>query len=427
MTIPRPALDRRARPQILFVHEDFPGQFGGFAVWLARAGWQVWAAARGRAASVTAEGIRIIGYAPHRPPSAATHPYAQPFDRAALVGQACIRACLAARADGLAPDLIVSHAGPGAGLFLGDAFPGAVQVAYCEWWYNFQGVDTAYLARLAGLPGLPVVAEPEAAILERVRNQPIAAELLAAGRGLCPTTFQAEQFPPALRALLSVRHDGVDCVRFRPGKPGAARHPALAGLAPDRPVVSYATRGMEPHRGFPQVMEALASVQAAHPEAVAVVAGDNRVHYGGTAARRRDWMADAMRRFDLDPARTHFTGTLGADDYLWLLRRTDAHVYATVPFVLSWSMLDAMAAGAPLVLSDTAPVREVADESCARLADLARPASFAEAVADVLADPQAAAARAAQARERVRDGYDAARLHPERAAWLAGLLPAGSA
>jgi glycosyltransferase involved in cell wall biosynthesis len=411
------------RPQILFVHDAYPGQFGGFASWLARMGWDVWAVTRKRPGlhkPVTNDGVRVLPCDPHRPPSGATHPYAQPFDRAALLGQAAVRTCLAARTEGLCPDLIISHAGPGAGLFLQDVFSRAVQIAYCEWWYNSPGVDTAHLdAR----PGRTPSASPEAAIIERSRNLPIATELLSAGQGLCPTAFQPAQFPDTLRGLLRVQHDGIDCARFRPGPPGNPVHPLLARLDTDVPLVSYATRGMEPHRGFPEVMTALANLQARHPKLVAVIAGKNAVHYGGDRERRTDWKAEALRRLHLDPARTLFTGTLGPDDYRWLLRRSNAHVYATVPFVLSWSMLDAMACQTPLVLSDTAPVREFADADTALLFDPARPDRLADAIAEVLADPASAHRRARAARARVLDTLASDRIYTEKAAWLLELLP----
>lgn len=440
---PAPQFVRKRKPQILFAHDRWPGQFGGLAHWLADAGWDVWAATgHGKPGP---EGVRVLRYVPHRAPSAETHPYARAFDRAALIGQACGRQCLAAREDGLSPDVIVSHAGPGAGLFLSELFPGAAHVAYCEWWYNVPGVDTAYLSRARAqaspAPALEQVSSvqareqalaqsPDGAILEQCRNQPIAQELLSAGQGICPTGFQASQFPRAFRPMLRVQHDGVDCARFRPGPPGRATHPMLRAIDDDTPVVSYATRGMEPHRGFAQVMSAVAEVQARDPRAVAVIAGDNGVHYGGNAERRVDWKADALARLALDPKRTLFTGMLSPDDYLWLLRRTQAHVYATVPFVLSWSMLDAMAVGAPLVLSDTAPVREFADADCALLAGFDAPSDYADAVLELIAQPGAARRLGAVARARILDTCDTARVYPDKAAWLAdlaaGARPAGA-
>lgn len=406
------------RPQILFVHDRFPGQFGALSAWLAGQGWDVWFATAGARPPLTNPGVRVVTYKPHRSPSPETHPYVQAMDRSALTGQACLRICLEAHASGLAPDLIVSHTGPGAGLYLADAFPAATQIAYCEWWYNAPGVDTVWLAKQAGQP---VILSPEEKILEHSRNLPIQTELFAADVGLCPTRFQAAQFPDPLFRMLHVEHDGVDCHRFKPGPLGRPRNAALRDLPEDGRIVTYATRGMEPHRGFPQVMEACAAVQATDQHVHTVIAGKNGVHYGGDEIRGIDWKAHALEQAGLVPERTHFTGLLGQDDYLWLLRRSDAHVYATAPFVLSWSMLEAMACSAPLVLSDTAPVREFADPECARLADLSAPKALAEAIQEVLADPVAASIRAKTARARVVENWSQARLFTRKERWLASL------
>ncbi|MFT3973994.1 MAG: glycosyltransferase [Amaricoccus sp.] len=399
-------------PSILFVHDDFPGQFGGFAGWLAARGWDVaFATAR---AGAEAEGIRVLQYAPHRRPSPETHPYAQPMDRAALNAQAFARTALAARGAGLRPDFVMSHAGPGAGMFAKDVFPRARVVPYCEWWYRFPGADVEFLAPIEPAAG---PAGPEAAIHERARNAPIALELSAADAGLVPTVFQAAQFPEALVARLTVLHDGIDTERFRPDP--AARRGTLGGLvAPEARVVTYATRGMEPHRGFPQFMAALPAVLAADPAVVAVIAGENRVAYGGDAIRRIDWKARALAVHGLDPARVHFVGTLPFAGYRALLQRSDAHVYLTVPFVLSWSLLEAMAVGAPLVASDTAPVREFADQGEAALVDFREPARLPEAILETLAGGPGVERRRRRARARIEADLAEPRIFAAKAQFL---------
>lgn len=404
-------------PSILFVHDDFPGQFGGLGTWLAGQGWEVGFAtaapdAAGRVREMAAP--RLLRYAPHRPPSPETHPYAQPMDRAALSAQAFARAALAARAEGYRPDVIVSHCGPGAGMFAKDLFPRAACVAYCEWWYRSPGADVEFLAPIEPAA---VAGGPEAAIHERVRNAPIALELAAADAGLCPTAFQAAQFPEAFRHRLTVMHDGIDTGFF---SPDPARRDVL-GLPPEARVVTYATRGMEPHRGFPQFMAALPAVLAADPRAVAVIAGANRVAYGGDGLRRIDWKARALAEHDLDPERVRFVGGLPLGSYLALLQRSDAHVYLTVPFVLSWSMLEAMSAGCALVASDTAPVREFADDAEARLVDFREPARLAEAILEMLGGGAAVEGRRRAARARILGTVDRERVFPQKARLLAGL------
>lgn len=376
--------------RILFVHDNFPGQFGALAAYLRDQGWDVAFACLPTGRRLP--GVRMLTYSPHRAPGPETHPYAQPMDRAAITAQAFVRAALRAREEGWRPQVVVAHSGWGAGMFARDVFPDAAFIPYCEWWYRHPGADLAFLAALEAKTPPDSV---EAAILERARNAPIALDLASADAALCPTQFQARQFPEGLRRGLTVSHDGVDTEVFRPAPPGFDR--SLGGLVPeDAPVITYATRGMEPHRGFPQFMAALPRALAENPRAVVLIAGENRVAYGGSGLRKIDWKARAMEQHGLDPARVRFLGGLETARYVALLQRSDAHVYLTVPFVLSWSMLEAMSVGAPLVLSDTEPVREFADETEAWLADFTAPA-IAEGIGAALAArnrPKGAAARA---------------------------------
>ena len=401
--------------RILFVHDNFPGQFGALAIYLRDRGWEVAFACKPTQRSLPR--VRILPYAPHRAPRPETHPYAQAMDRAAITAQAFVRAALAARAQGYRPDLVVAHSGWGAGMFARDVFPEAGFIAYCEWWYRHPGADMAFLAALeARAPRTSV----EAAILERARNAPIALDLASADAALCPTGFQARQFPEHLRRGLTLGHDGVDTEALRPAPPGFDR--TLGGLvAEDAPVVTYATRGMEPHRGFPQFMAALPRVLAENPKAIVLIAGENRVAYGGDAIRRVDWKAQALAEHGFDPARVRFLGRLETARYVALLQRSNAHVYLTVPFVLSWSMLEAMSAGAPMVLSDTEPVREFADASEAWLVDFTA-ASIAAGVSAALADRDGR--RRSAARDRVLAAAAQSRTLPAREALFLSRLPA---
>lgn len=398
--------------RILFIHDHFPGQFGSLALFLRGRGWDVTFATR--YPPMQSEGLRIVSYAPHRAPSAETHPYAQPMDRAALNGQAFVRSALALRAAGYRPDVIVAHSGWGAGLFARDVFPEAAFIAYAEWWYRHPGADIAFLAaqdpRWASL-------SREAPMVERARNAPIALDLAAADAAICPTHFQAGQFPPLLRRGLSIRHDGVDADFYAPGAPA---DPTLDGrVAAEAKVITYATRGMEPHRGFPQLMAALPEVLARHPDAVVLIAGTNRVSYGNKAIRSVDWKAQALAHHALDPRRVIFTGPLPRLAYRDLLRRSDAHIYLTVPFVLSWSMLEAMSTGAQLVLSDTPPVREFAGPDEAVLTQF-QPEAIAQAIGEALTQPSVARRRAARA--RILEGPSLERELPLKERILADLL-----
>lgn len=397
--------------RILFIHDSFPGQFGPLARHMQTRGWEVTFATRHPPSR--SPGYRIVAYAPHRDPRAGAHPYTQPLDRAVLTGQGFVRAALALRAEGYRPDVIVAHSGWGGGLFARDVFPQAATVAYAEWWYRHPAPDMAFLAALD--PRFRHE-EPDLPMLQRGRNAPIALDMADADLRLCPTRFQASQFPRLIREGLTIGHDGVDTGFF---SPGPVEDPTLGGRVPAGPrLVTYATRGMEPHRGFPQFMAALPAALDAHPDAVAVIAGSNRVAYGGGAIRAIDWKAEAMARADLDPQRVIFTGPLPRPLYRDLLRRSSAHVYLSVPFVLSWSMIEAMAVAPPLVLSDTAPVREFAGEEEAWLTGFA-PAAIAGAITQALGGDAAARRRAS--RERVLAGLSLAEVLPGREAQISAL------
>lgn len=408
-----PALLGSAVPHVMFVHDNGPGQFGALARHLASRGWPVSFASRN---SIQIPGCRSLTYGPRRAPSERTHPYAQAFDRAVLNGQGFATAALAAAKSGFVPDIVVSHAGPGAGLFARDVFPGVRTVAYAEWWYDHPAPDLEYLEEPHG-----DLSDPDQAMVERGRNAAMALEISCADAAICPTRFQADRFPTTLGRRMTVRHDGIDTAFFRPFEAGyddPNRPALLRDLSPSTPLVTYATRGMEPHRGFPHFMAALAAIQAAHPDAVIAIAGGRTVAYGTDRMRQVNWLNRGLATPGLDRTRIVLLGTLPMRSYLWLLRRSDAHVYLTVPFVLSWSMLEAMATACPLVLSDTAPVTEFADARCAILADMRDPVALAKAVEQTLDDRAAARRRGATARAVVERRASAAIMHSEAADFL---------
>lgn len=406
-------------PSILFVHDQYPGQFGPLAQFLHDEGWEVSFATLTENLPSAAR-YQMLGYTPHRAPSAQTHPYAQSYDRAVLTGQACARSCARAKDAGtLAPDIIISHTGPGSGLFLRDVFAGAFIVAYCEWWYRAPGVDTEYLAALEGQHAFNSLDD---LILARSRNAAISAELLSADVGLCPTQFQADQFPESLRQKIKVSHDGVDTGFFKPLALGDAlddpENISLARIPKDALLVTYATRGMEPHRCFPHVFEAFSEIAKEQRDVFFVIAGENKVFYGSDQDRRINWLDRMKMSHPIPEDRLICPGTLSKSDYLWLLRRSSTHVYCTVPFVLSWSLLDAMAVGTPLVVSDVDPVREVMPEDAALFVNPSAECKLIHAISASLTDPVRGTTQARMTRARVQRDYNLTDILRVRRDWL---------
>lgn len=404
-----------ARRRVLLVHDRYPGQFGHLAADLAADPAIELRFLAGRVDGAVV-GLAPDLYRPARGVQETTHPYLRPLERAVLNGQAAYRRLVELRAAGFEPEVIHFHSGFGPGLYLRDLFPSARLVGHFEWYYQGDGGDAAFLAEGA--------LDDDARCRLRTRNADILLELMTVDVALTPTRFQRDQFPSPLRERLSVLHDGVDTAFF---SPGGATSPCLAAFGLDRPgpVVTYATRGMEPYRGFPQFMRAADALLRRHPDLRVVVAGADQVAY---SARPRPeagtYLEQALAAHpELDRSRLILTGRLGLADYRDLLRRSTVHVYLTVPFVLSWSLIEAMATGCALVASDTAPVREaITDDADGLLADFFDWQGLAARVESLLADATARGRLGASARRRALDDYDLAALLPRRRALL-GLPP----
>ena len=350
----------------------------------------------------------MVRYRPHRKVRKEQHPYLAFVEDAVLNGQALARIAWKMKAEGYSPDLVVAHTGWGPGLYVRDVWPDAKYVGYFEWYYQPRGSDIGFLHE--------VTRDDQHRI--RTRNAAILLDVAACNWGIVPTAFQASQFPELLRRKLTVQHDGVDTGYFTPKPDRRLKLPDL-DLSHVDELVTYATRGMEPYRGFPQAMAAFAEVQKRRPRAHVVIAGEDRVSYGRRLPDGDTFKKKALRELDFDLDRLHFTGRLPRNHYREVLLASSAHVYLTVPFVLSWSMLEAMSAGCLLVASDTDPVREVVrDGENGLLVDFFDSGALADRICEALERPDAFAGVREGARRTAVEHYSASHLVPLRARLL---------
>ena len=403
--------------RFLLTHPNFPSQLRSIAQVLA-ANPQNEVVFLTNAAQGEIPGVKKLIYTPKREPAPQTHHYTRGFEQAILHGQAAFEACLAARNAGFYPDLIFGHAGWGPSLFLKDVFPRTPLALNFEWFYHAHGTDCDFD------PSDPLTHDDEARI--RMKNATLLADLAACDGGVCATRYQYEQFPKHLRSNLVIGHEGIDVNFFKPDPGGklvlADGKLDLSGVDE---IVTYATRGMEPYRGFPQFIEAAHLLLQARPNAHIVIAGDDRVAYGKQAPDGKTYKQLLLEKFPLDPARTHFVGSLPYGEYVKLLQCTKAHVYLTRPFVLSWSMLEAMACGALVVASNTPPVQEVITDGINGLmVDFFKPDELAATLDRVLAAPTNYDQMREKARETVVAKYDMTSCLKHKLAWLSGLMNA---
>ncbi|MCB2099025.1 MAG: glycosyltransferase [Parvularculaceae bacterium] len=303
---------------------------------------------------------------------------------------------------------MMAHSGWGPGMYLKDVWPDARFIGYFEWYYQPVGPDVAFMEKEAP--------SEDQLLRTRGRNAPILTDLAACDFGLCPTHYQKSQFPPVLADKLKVIHDGIDVEKYAPA-PGAKLVLPGLDLSHADEIVTYVARGMEPYRGFPQFMAAMAEVMTRRPGVHVVVVGEDRVAYGRKLDEGDSWKKRMLAQHNFDESRLHFTGLVSRADYLKVLQASSVHVYLTVPFVLSWSMMEAMSAGCLLVASDTDPVTElIEDGRNGVLVDFYNVQATARAVLRVLDDPAKHAPLRAAARQTIIDRYNAQEIYARKAA-----------
>ncbi len=340
--------------RILFLHPNFPAQFRHVSKALAQNPKHTVVFGTNRQEG-NIPGVKKAIYQPSRPPSHKTHHYDIPLEKAVLEGQAVYRLLTKLKQQQFIPDIVFGHSGWGPTLFIKDIFPQAQLLCYFEWFYHAHGSDADFD------PDDPIDANTEARI--RIKNAPILIDLYSCDRGLSPTKWQKSQFPLEFHSKITVRHDGVDTEYFRPLAEAKLNLPRInLNLSTADEILTYVARGMEPYRGFPQLMETLFLLQQRRPKLHAVIVGQNRVAYGKQLPQGQNYKDLMLQKFPLDMNRVHFTGLLPYHEYLQVLQASSVHLYLTRPFVLSWSMLEALSTGCVVVGSKTAPVMEVIED-----------------------------------------------------------------
>lgn len=397
--------------KILFLHSNFPAQFRHLAVAFAKNPQnQVVFGTNRREGELP--GVYKAIYTPSREARSETHHYLRTMENAVLQGQAVYRIADQLKAQGFIPDVVYGHSGWGPTLFIKDIFPKAKLLCYFEWFYHAHGTDADFD------PKEPLTADDEARI--RIKNTPILTDLYSCDRGLSPTYWQRQQFPPEYQSKLTVCHDGIDTKFFRPQLGAKLVLPSVnLDLSQAEEIITYVGRGMEPYRGFPQFMEAVAILQQRRPQCHVVVVGEDRVAYGRSLPDGKTYKQFMLEKLLLDLSRIHFTGSLPYSQYLQVLQASSVHLYLTRPFVLSWSMLEAMSAGCLLVASNTAPVTEVIEDGKnGLLVDFFSPQNIAERVEEALNNREQMSILRVKARETIQKNYELTELLPKHMQWI---------
>lgn len=335
---------------VLYVHRNFPAQFGHIAAHVSgELGWRCTFVSEAETDSRSA--IEHVRYEPQGGATAQSDYFTRTFENAIAHARGVYQACVEL-GETTRPDLIVGHSGFGSTLFLPEVFPGVPIINLFEYFYRPHDSDLDFR------PDYPPLEQD--VLRSRARNAMIMLDLAQCTRGYAPTQFQRDIFPDAYARGIEVIHDGIDTSFWKRRNDPAALRERL-GLVESHRIVTYCARGLESMRGFDVFMRAAKRIYERDDCVRFIVVGSDTVSYGGDLrfTGGRSFREHALSADDYDLSRFRFLGTIAPDALAQVFSLSDAHVYLTVPFVLSWSMLNAMSCGCAIVGSDTAPVREV--------------------------------------------------------------------
>ena len=390
---------------ILFIHPNFPAQFWHLSSALAQMGgnkvWFLTTKTNGNKIG----GVTTVLYKRSREITKGIHPWLEPVEEAIIDGASVANALVQLRDQyHFKPDVIVAHTGWGSTLFCKDVYPDVPIVGYFEWYYNAIGGDAAFF------PGETMTLDGQMRI--RTRDSFHLLNLEACDVRFTPTQWQKKQFPERYQNGMIVVHEGVDTdfCRPKPGRklvlPKTETREAL-DLSKCKEILTYVSRGLEPYRGYPQFISAVAMLTKRRPNLHVVIVGTDTTCYGTKPGDGKTWKQVMDEKVTYDKSRVHFVGHLNRPEYQMVMQASTVHVYFTRPFILSWSCLEAMSFGCAMVGSKTPPVQEVmVDGKNGLLANFRSPEHLALRIEELLDHPKLREKLGREARRTVLERYD---------------------
>ncbi len=313
--------------KILFVHNNFPGQYRHLAGALARdKNNELFAV--GSSTARPFEGVRLLKYYMRNVDVSGSHLFARRFELESNRAEHVLYALSSLAETGFRPEVILAHPGWGETLPLRAVFPAAQIMLYCEFFYGKEGRDVGFD------PEFPAIgADGEIAL--RLKNAATLLALTESEIGVSPTAWQRSTFPAEYRRKIQTIHDGIDVDQIKPNPEAVFRLPSGRRLRRSDEVVTFVARNLEPLRGYHVFMRALPRILAKRPRAQIVVIGGDGVSYGASPPPGQTWKQRFLDEISerADTKRIYFTGRLPHAEYLRALQISSAHVDLTYPFV----------------------------------------------------------------------------------------------
>jgi len=392
---------------ILFIHQNFPGQFKHLAPALAaEPGNRVLALTLREKLPREWGRVEIRRYQAGRSTSTEIHPWVQDFETKTIRAEACFHAALALAGEGFTPDVIIAHPGWGESLFIKEVWPDAKLGIYCEFYYHQEGATVGFD------PEFPDTEPGTTPCRLRLKNANNILHFDITDAAISPTHWQASTFPQPFREKITVIHDGLDTRRLAPANDVWLKLGESLKLTREDEIITFVNRNLEPLRGYHIFMRALPELLARRPNARVFIVGGDEVSYGAPHPDGKSWKLKYLEELQgqihaKDMARVHFVGKLPYPDFVRLLQLSTIHVYLTYPFVLSWSLLEAMSIGCAIVASDTRPLHEaITHGETGRLVDFFDRKGLVEQVVSLLDNPAERKRLGRNARKFAIEHYD---------------------
>jgi len=403
---------------ILFIHQNFPGQFKHLAPALVKAGHTVTALILTKTDAKQWNGVRLVSYCLNRGNAKEAHPWTVDFESKVIRGEACLKAALALKDQGYIPEVILAHPGWGESLFLKEVWPEAKLKLYCEFFYRARGADVNFDPEFSA-------SDPADAGRVTLKNANMLLQFQNADSGLSPTHWQASTFPQHIRDKITVIHDGIDTKVLSPNPSVSFLLDNGKSFTRDDEVITFVNRALEPYRGFHIFMRSLPRLLTTRPNAQVLIVGKEGVSYGAQPPNGKSWKTIFSEEVlpKLTPQqreRIHFLGTIDYPSFINLLQVSRVHVYLTYPFVLSWSLLEAMSVGCSIVASDTQPLHEaIKHNDTGLVVDFFDHNALADSVSCLLDDEDTRVRLGKSARAFAIENYDLKSVClPKQIQWL---------
>lgn len=407
--------------KILFIHQNFPGQFKFLAPALINQGHEVHAMIMQKTEAQSWQGVQLHPYHPSRGTTQNIHPWVSDFETKTIRAEACFRKAVELKNEGFSPDLIIAHHGWGESLFLKEVWPKTKLAVYCEFYYHPEDADVGFD------PEFPSndITEPCRLRLKNLNNL---LHFDIADAGISPTHWQASTFPENFRSKITVIHDGIDTKVITPNPNVTLTINGNLKLTKEDEIITFVNRNLEPYRGYHIFMRALPELLKERSKARILIVGGDDVSYGARPKDGRKWKEIFVQEVKDQIStenwkRVHFLGNIPYENFIPLLQLSMVHVYLTYPFVLSWSLLEAMSVGCAIVASDTKPLHEaIKHNETGQMVDFFDVKALNKEICNLLGDPKARQRLGKNARAFAVANYDLQKnCLPRQLAWVNSL------